>query len=464
MATGMPHLASPPRIAESVEPNRNMILVALAAAILFVVATRWPVARVEPFEYDEFSFLDQSAAHWFPMHHTLFMTFGRVLGDLCGDRYRGFIVLDMLTSAGALASVWWMLRSLVRPAPAAAAALLLGVGPLFWGYGAMAANYTAIVLVGAFLLGVAYRGQSCPKPWHPYAAAVVLALGTAYRPDIGTLWLAVFVLILWQHRWKRAALAGLLFTILNLAWLAAMLYDTGGWAHYRAVSAEYAYQCGYLNSVWHLGVIDAPVRYSVKLGMALVWTLGPALLFVPGGCAQLRRLENGGYLALVMAVAALPALGSHLLVQFGSPGWCFHYVPALIILAALGVSRTPLGWPAFSWSSAFGRNSRRTRRLKAELQQISSGPQSPYRVPGDRVTGRLIAMAAVLATLFWFYPTNFDRPGWRGSFDLAFCRFTRIGLTMPVLHRAPGYWRTANSRHPDGTPGRSPAEPRSGEG
>ncbi len=37
-------------------------------------------------------------------------------------------------------------------------------------------------------------------------------------------------------------------------------------------------------------------------------------------------------------------------------------------------------------------------------------------------------MAAFLAALFWLYPTDYDRPGWRGSFDLSFCRFTRIGL------------------------------------
>ena len=95
-------------------------------------------------------------------------------------------------------------------------------------------------------------------------------------------------MILWQHRWKRAIAAGLLFTVINLAWLSAMLDEAGGWDRYRAASAEYAYQCGYLNSIWHLGFIDGPVRYAVKLGMALVWTLGPALLVVPRGAGAAR--------------------------------------------------------------------------------------------------------------------------------------------------------------------------------
>jgi hypothetical protein len=52
----------------------------------------------------------------------------------------------------------------------------------------------------------------------------------------------------------------------------------------------------------------------------------------------------------------------------------------------------------------------------------------------------------VLAAMFWCYPTDYARPGLRGSFDLAFCRFTRIGLKTPMPGRSPEYWRTANSR------------------
>jgi hypothetical protein len=126
----------------------------------------------------------------------------------------------------------------------------------------------------------------------------------------------------------------------------------------------------------------------------------------------------------LMAIAALPALGSHLLVQFGSPGWCFHYVPALIALAALGASR-----------------------IGTEEPTPTSSRRPWTRAFGEPATVRLTAMGAVLAVMFWFYPTNYDRPGWRGSFDLSFCRFTRIGLKTPNLNRAPQYWRTANSRH-----------------
>jgi len=263
------------------------------------------------------------------------------------------------------------------------------------------------------LLGVALRTWREPKPWHPYAAAVVLAAGTGYRQDIGTLWLPVFFVIVWRHRWLRAFKTLALFTVLNLAWLLPMLHDVGGWASYREASAEFAYHAGYLNSVWHLGLIDAPVRYAVKIGMALLWTFGPGLVFVPRGMVRLPKAESGLFLALMLPLSVIPALGSHLLVHFGMPGYAFHYVPALVALMAMGIGKA------------------------AEAQGE----------PGDAAPRRLLALAAILAGVFWFYPTNYDHPGVRGSFDLAFGRNTRIGLRTPMPHRSPQVWRTANSRY-----------------
>ncbi len=271
---------------EPCEPRFNEVLAALGLALAFVVATRWPVARTMPIETDEFGFLEEVAVRWFPMHHTLFKTMARVVGLFAGDEYQGFVVLDMIVSALAMVSVWWWLRALVKPGPAAAAALVLGVGPIFWGYGAMAGNYTAIVVVGSFLLGVAIRGHRRPQPWHPLAAAAAFAAGAGYRTDMGMFWLPVLLVILWQHRWKRAVLAGITLGVLNLSLAGAIILECGGWARYRAATADFAHSAGLLNSYWNLGFVDGPLRYIVKLSMALIGTLGPALVFVPRGvCA-----------------------------------------------------------------------------------------------------------------------------------------------------------------------------------
>lgn len=382
------------------------------AALAFVVLTRWPVARPAPFDSDELMFVRIVAGRWFYFTHTLFFTAARVVGWAAGDAYRGFVWLDMLTSAAALAAVWWWLRALARPATAAAGALLLGLAPLFWGYGAMAGNYTAVVAVGSTLLGIAVRTARDPRPWHPFAAAAVLAAGTGYRHDVGTLWMPVFLVVVWRHRGRRGAAALALFAGLNLAWLVPMLYETGGWARYRESTAAFAHSAGYLNSVWNLGVRDAPVRYAVKIAGALAWTFGPALLFAPRGLARLARADRAT--AALLALSVLPALGLHLLVHFGVPGYAFHYVPALVALIALGVGR-----------------------------DANANANAPDR---DRAPARLVALAAALAAVFLLYPTDYDRPGFRGDFDLAFARHTRVGLrTRPPL-KAPTAWRTSNSR------------------
>ncbi len=392
----------------------------LAISLVVVLLTRLPVARPWAMDTDEFGFLEQIRVHWFPMHHTLFMAAGRLLGMFSGDAYRGFVVLDMVMSALALVSLWWWLRALVAPPAAAAGALVVAAAPIFWGYGAMAGNYTAILAVGAFLLGVACRTWTSPQPWHPAAVAVVLALGTGYRQDIGTLWLPVFLVILWKHRWRPALLAGLLFTMVNLAWLLAMLHEAGGWSRYRAQTAEFAYHAGYMNSVWYLGLVDAPVRYAVKLAMALLWTLGPCLLFVPRGIRRLRGREHGGFLVFLLCLSMLPAFASHMLVHFGVPGYAFHYVPALLALCVLGIG-------------AMDCASNRAAGLAGFPRSLSNAPV------------RLVAVATLLAALFLYYPVNYDHPGWRGSFDLSFARLTRVGLRTPHSNRQPALWRTANS-------------------
>jgi hypothetical protein len=403
-------------------PTPVAVAAAVVACLAFVAATRLPVARATAMDFDEVGYLGMIRHARFPMHHTLFLAAARALGEWADDPYRGFVLLDVLVSGLALAAVWWWLRALVGPATAAAATLALGCGPVFWAYGGMAGNYTAIPLVGSLLLGIAYRGRRDPRPWHPYAAAVALALGAGYRQDIGTFWLPVFLVILWQHRGWAAAQAGLLFVAASLAWLVPMLRDAGGWHAWRAASAEFAYKAGYLNSVWHLGWIDAPLRYAVKGGMALCWTLGPGLLLVPRGLSRLRRAGDGASPWLLLGLSVAPALMSHLLVHFGVPGYAFHYVPALIALVALGLGRAPA--------------------------EDSSGAL------------RGLALAAALAGAFLFYPTDYDRPGLRGQFDLAFARHTRLGLRTPTPLRDPTCWRTPNSQELPGPSGRRTAAPR----
>ena len=366
------------------EPSPRAIVGAVALAFAGVFLSRIPVARPSAFDFDEVGYLEVIAAFRFPMHHTLFLASARNLGLLLGDAYRGFLLLDMVVSALALAASWWWLRAIVGPRTAAAATLVLGAAPAFWSYGAMAGNYAAIPLVGSILLGIAFRGWSDPRPWHPHAAAVALALGAGYRQDIGVFWMPAFLAILWQHRWIASAQAVLLFTAINLAWLIPMLHEVGGWEEYRRASARFAEEAGRKNSVSNLGPVDAPLRYAVKGIMALGWTFGPGLLFVPRGLRRWRDLPNGGRLGLLLVACAAPALASHLLVHFGVPGYAFHYVPGLLALIAMGIGRCPgLGRRDGRAGTAGGPGGLARGGLPAVSGGFRDGDARGFR-PGDR--------------------------------------------------------------------------------
>ena len=155
--------------------------------------------------------------------------------------------------------------------------------------------------------------------------------------------------------------------------------------------------------------------------MALLWTLGPCLLFAPRGIRRLRGRENGGFLIFILLLSVLPAFASHMLVHFGVPGYAFHYVPALLALCVLGIG-------AMDCASTL------TAGLSGFPGSIATAPL------------HLVAVATLLAALFLFYPTDYDHAGWRGSFDLSFARLTRVGLRTPFSNRQPALWRTANSR------------------
>ena len=397
---------------EVVDPKPAEVLRAVGIALAFVAATRFPFVRTGPVETDEWQFVTQMVASWLPAHHTLFQTMARAIGMLVGGHYQGLVVLDMIVSALALVSLWWWLRALVPPSTASACTVVVGVSPLFWSLGEMAGNYTMIPLVGSFLLGVAYRGWRAPKAWHPYASAVLLAVGTGYREDIGTYLLPVFGVILWNHRWRPAVAALALFTVLNLAWLLPMLNAVGGWDAYRKQSAEFAYSAGYKNSVWNLGLVDASARYAVKMALAFLWTLGPGLVFLPRGLVRLVSLPDGKKLAALLATSIVLPLGSHLLVHFGVAGYSFHYLSAMVALLAIGIGR------------------------------VSVPSVAPWM---GRAPLRLSALGVVLASLFLFYPADISRPGWRGDFDLAVGALHEVGLRAEISRRSPSIWRTSNS-------------------
>ena len=81
MATGI--VLSHRRISAGLsEPSKRAILLAFGLAALFVVLTRWPVARYRALGTGRVRVPGTDGGQWFPMHHTLFLTSARLLGSI----------------------------------------------------------------------------------------------------------------------------------------------------------------------------------------------------------------------------------------------------------------------------------------------------------------------------------------------------------------------------------------------
>ena len=141
------------------------------------------------------------------------------------------------------------------------------------------------------------------------------------------------------------------------------------------------------------------------MALAVVWTLGPGLIFVPRGLARLGSLPDGRSWRLCWPWASLPPLGSHLLVHFGVAGYSFHYLPALVALMAVGIGRAPIA---------------------PSRDLCGSGPGCGFGAGGD---ARRRSSCSI--------PADIERPGWRGTSTWRWRAYTRVGLHAEVADRAP---------------------------
>ena len=207
-------------------------------------------------------------------------------------------------------------------------------------------------------------------------------------------------MIVWQHRWKPAIGALALFTVLNLAWLLPMLHAVGGWEAYREQSADFAYSAGLQEFGLEPGAgRRRRLRYAVKMALAIALDARPGVDFRPSRDGPARLARDGKKLAALAGLERRPAAGLALAGPFRGRGVQLPLPPVLVALLAIGIGR-----------------------VADSIGARSDGP-SP---------GRLSALAAMLAAVFLSIRPTFERPGWRGDFDLAVARYTRVGLHAEV--------------------------------
>ena len=351
-------------VSDTGQSTRRDVLIAFALAVA-VIATRFPVRSRRVFNWDAVNFVlavghyDVRLHHPHPPGYPVFVAMGRLLMFVIPDTNGALVAVAMLLSAGAVAALFWLGKTLYDRPTGLIAALYLLFSVTFWTNGAVALAYASLALFGTLVALFAWqlRGQH-RNPTHiaPMNAALSIryslllslayALGGGFRPDLLLFLAPLWIWGHWRAGWRWTITGALVAVAVIVGWAVPMIALSGGVGAYLKVLRAYT-------------TTDVLQRYSVAENgpRALLVNIrdtatytGYALyaLALPVICALLWLLLQVVRRQNTDADARVSSLGSALFfalwiapmflfytwVHIGDPGYVFTFVPALLLLAA----------------------------------------------------------------------------------------------------------------------------------
>lgn len=357
--------------AGSVGIQRDAIIAGALAAL--TVITRLPFRSHRAFNWDAVNFIlalhdyDVRLHHPQPPGYPVFVAMGRVVQLVVANPNTALVIVAMLLSAGAVAALYLLGRTLFGPVAGIVAALSLLCSVTFWTNGAVALAYPSLALFTTLVALFAWRcqqqGREVPV-WLPLALSVAYAIGGGFRPDLLLFLLPLWIFGHWRLPFRTILFSGICLIAIVLAWFLPTIALSGGWSGYWTVFRAYTSD-------------DVLKRYSVAengpralivnlrdtakyTGYALYALAVPVVGAAVWLLAQWRRREGGHilptghpvhpYISLFL-LWMTPVLFFYTWVHIGDPGYVFTFVPALLLLAARFtvelpriVKRLHLGW------------------------------------------------------------------------------------------------------------------------
>ncbi len=329
---------------------RSDAIITVAFALLTIV-TRFPFRSHRVFNWDAVNFVlalgdyDVRLHHPQPPGYPVFVAMGRVVQLVIPDPNSALVTVAMLLSAGAVAAIYLLGRTLFGWGAGLVAALYLLCSVTFWTNGAVALAYPSLALFTTLVALFAWRCHQEGRGvtiWLPLALSAAYAIGGGFRPDLLLFLLPLWLFGHWRLPFRTIFLSGLCVTGIVLLWFIPTVALSGGWSGYWAVFRAYTSD-------------DVLKRYSVAENgpRALLVNLrdtakytGYALyalaLPVAGAAVWLAtqwRHVRAGHPAVRPAIALFvlwmaPMLLFYAWVHIGDPGYVFTFLSALLLIAA----------------------------------------------------------------------------------------------------------------------------------
>lgn len=330
-------------VGSPVRPRADPADLAVAGGLaVLTLASRVPLWRDYLFNWDAANFalavlrFDVREHRPHPPGYFYFVGLGWLVNLGLNDPNRSLTLVSTLLSVGAVVATYLAGRTAAADrASGVAAAVFLLTSVTFWAYGLVALAYPALALFGAIVGLAAFVRRPLP-------ATVGLGVGSGFRPDLVLLLGPLWAWSLRQASWRRRLGAAALLGVLVLGWLGPTVLLSGGPAEYFQALGAYLEQ-----DVWQRYALGArgPAALAANIRDTAAYVFyGLYFTAVPLAAGLLRlgrdarRHRSSLRLAAWVVLWLGPPLAFYTLVHIGDPGYIFSFLPALAIVAALGLA------------------------------------------------------------------------------------------------------------------------------
>jgi hypothetical protein len=295
-----------------------------------------------------------------PPGYIVYVWLCRLVDAFFGDAQTTMVVISIVASALAVVALYCLGRAMFDRRIGLIAALFLATSPLFWFYGEIALPHTLdtlVVIVGVWWLFETMQG----KRHYLYPAVAIVAIAGGVRQQTIIFLAPVLLFSLRMVGWRHFLIAGALGTVICLAWFVPLITLSGGFAEYMLVMDAFSRRFQSTTSVFAGGGWWGIGRNVRKLTPYTLY--GWSFALVPGvihAASRLWRFEwpQSWEKPIFFLLWIAPAVIFYTFVHMGQQGLIFVFLPALLLLGAVGLSRllatrTPWLMAAMSVQIAF---------------------------------------------------------------------------------------------------------------
>ncbi len=315
------------------------------ALFLLTILTRLPFRSQYLYHWDSVNFalaiedFDLRSEQPHPPGYILYVWLCRWVNRLLDDPQQTMVALSFLGSALAVVALYFLGRAMFSRRVGLGAAAFLMSSPLFWFYGEIALPHALdafLVVLCAWLAFRIHRGEIHLWP----LATVVLGIAGGIRPQTLVFLGPLLAFSLRKAGGKRFLAAVALGGLTCLLWFLPLIETAGGLKEYMAVLSKFGLRYQRTTSVFLGAGAWGLNRNLRKLLMYTLYGWGvPAAFILP---ILAERFRSGRWLisrekSLFLIIWAAPAVLFYALIHMGQQGLVFVFLPALMILSAVGL-------------------------------------------------------------------------------------------------------------------------------